>query len=112
MDMGDSDGGGVGVGVLLSGGSFFGTFVIILVMIGIHCYCDSREHEEQHRFCAEVCSQYHDKPVIKGSQCYCRDAQGIYDPATPRTPAPAEKPVHTRVPARASTPHEAHVPAR
>lgn len=88
MEMGDSgDGDSYGLGFLFdtSGLGLVGTIVVLVVILGIHCYCDGRTHEQRHEFCADVCKQYDDTPVIQGSQCYCRDDNGIYDPATHRT---------------------------
>ena len=87
MEMGNNDdGGGFGVGVLFdtSGMGIFGTFVLLLLLVGIGLYCSSQKHQEYQRFCTDVCAQYGDSPVIEGSQCYCRDKQGIYDPSTAR----------------------------
>lgn len=80
MEMGDNDSGGFGLGVI-----FDGPLVLIVIVIVIGIYCSAQKREQQEDFCAEVCSQYNDLPVVQGSQCYCRDEQGIYDPATPRT---------------------------
>lgn len=87
MEMGDNDnGGGFGFGLLfdMSGLGLVGSLFMIALVVGIW-WCNAQATEKEYRrFCTEVCSQYHNEPVIEGSQCYCRDEQGIYDPATPR----------------------------
>ena len=84
MEMGDDDGGGLGFGVLfdMGGLGLFGTIVVLGLMIGLLVYCSAERGDQRREFCTETCSQYNDAPVIQGSQCYCRDDKGIYDPAT------------------------------
>lgn len=84
MEMGNNDsGGGFGVGLLFdtSGLGIWGSLVLIGGIIALSLYCSAQKQEEYRGFCTDVCAQYHDVPVIQGSQCYCRDEQGIYDPA-------------------------------
>lgn len=87
MEMGDGDsGGGFGVGLLFdtSGLGLFGTLLLIGAMVGLTMYCNAQKHEQWRDFCTDVCSQYGDAPVIQGSQCYCRDEHGVYDPGQAR----------------------------
>jgi hypothetical protein len=86
MEMGDNDGGGGGifVGAMFDGLGWVGTLVLLAIVIGLGLYCAAEKREQRAEFCHDVCAQYDDAPVVQGSQCYCRDARGIYDPATTR----------------------------
>ena len=59
---------------------WFIAIVIVLLIVGalllVRC-----EHQYNIEFCSDVCSQYESEPVVKGDNCYCRDAKGIYDPS-------------------------------
>ena len=84
-DSGDGGGGGFGFGFLFDLGGGVGAVIGILLLVGVLVWkCNAHEQTEHERlsFCTEVCSQYHDVAVVQGSQCYCRDEQGIYDPST------------------------------
>lgn len=82
--MGDNDSGGLGFGLFFdTGGGVFG-LVLLVFVICCSVYCSLREQDQHREFCLDVCAQYGDAPVIQGSQCYCRDEQGVYDPAGAR----------------------------
>lgn len=88
MEMGNSDSSGGYTYVDYGGssnsyygnGSVWSAIIILVIFIGISCALHECKQEEYRNFCTNVCSQYHDEPVIQGSQCYCKDETGIYDP--------------------------------
>lgn len=88
MEMGNSDGGGGGFyyfgGGGDSGGGLWGSIIALVAIVALMFAIGHCRAEQRRAFCADVCSQYHDEPVVQGSQCYCRDHQGIYDPARAR----------------------------
>lgn len=69
---GDSGGG--------SGGDLFGVFVLLVLLVALSVGLYQCQHSSNLRFCTDVCSQYESAPELRGTNCYCRDSQGIYDP--------------------------------
>lgn len=77
MEMGSNHDGGFGVLVSTDGLGIFGTLIILGICIAI-AVCNA---QQERAFCTDVCAQYHSSPAIQGSQCYCRDGRGVFDPA-------------------------------
>lgn len=82
---------GFGLGFLFDLGSFGGVLLFVAVL-AVGLYCGMVKKQENLEFCTEVCGQYGDVPVMKDKSCFCRDEQGIYDPAMQQRSTHSEKP--------------------